>query len=316
MEVVMIRSILSLLAASLFLFASPLHAQSRTWVSGVGDDMYPCSRTAPCKTFAGAILKTSPGGEIDVLDSGGFGTVTITKSITIDGSLGPMASILSANTTGVVVNGASIVVTLRNLTINGVGNVAGNVIGNGIRIVQAGAVNIDNVVIENFSGSVTNGRGVAIETSANVKVNIQDSKFYNLTNFAIHSNPTAGNVILWVDGATIARGGTTAIQLRQFTTASINRTSVTGHNPGAAVALELSSVVAHISNCFFANNAYGVYSGNGGAPVARLYGTVITGSAVAGLDFTGGGQILSYGNNGIRGNSGNEAPSALATGTQ
>src|SRR6476661_2836392 len=64
--------------------SSLAHAQAtRTWVSGVGDDANPCSRTAPCKTFAGAISKTAPGGEINVLDPGGFGAVTITKSITI-----------------------------------------------------------------------------------------------------------------------------------------------------------------------------------------------------------------------------------------
>jgi hypothetical protein len=69
------------------LYAAPAQAQAtRTWVSGVGDDANPCSRTAPCKTFAGAISKTAPGGEIDALDPGGFGALTITKSITIDGA--------------------------------------------------------------------------------------------------------------------------------------------------------------------------------------------------------------------------------------
>jgi hypothetical protein len=64
------------------LFSVPANAQAtRTWVSGVGDDANPCSRTAPCKTFAGAISKTAAGGEINVLDPGGFGAVTITKSI-------------------------------------------------------------------------------------------------------------------------------------------------------------------------------------------------------------------------------------------
>src|SRR6187399_2655191 len=70
---------------------------SRTWVSGVGDDLNPCSRTAPCKTFAGAISKTAAGGEIDCLDAGGFGAVTITKSITMD--CGYTGGILSAGTT-------------------------------------------------------------------------------------------------------------------------------------------------------------------------------------------------------------------------
>ena len=68
------------------LFAGEVHAQAtRTWVSGVGDDVNPCSRTAPCKTFAGAISKTAAGGEISVLDPGGYGAVTIAKSITIGG---------------------------------------------------------------------------------------------------------------------------------------------------------------------------------------------------------------------------------------
>src|SRR4051812_49999341 len=72
-------------ALSLLLFAAPARAQAtRTWVSGVGDDVNPCSRTAPCKTFAGAISVTAAGGEINALDPGGFGAVTITKAITID----------------------------------------------------------------------------------------------------------------------------------------------------------------------------------------------------------------------------------------
>src|SRR5579864_8705766 len=80
-----------------------MNAQAtRTWVSGVGDDANPCSRTAPCKTFAGAISKTAPGGEINVLDPGGFGAVTITKSITISSS-GFEAGVLVSGTNGIVV---------------------------------------------------------------------------------------------------------------------------------------------------------------------------------------------------------------------
>ena len=94
---------------------------TRTWVSGVGDDVNPCSRTAPCKTFAGAISKTAAGGEINALDSGGFGAVTITKAITIDGG-SESAGVLGAGTNGVIVNaGPNDVVILRHLDINGVG---------------------------------------------------------------------------------------------------------------------------------------------------------------------------------------------------
>src|SRR6201988_543245 len=106
--------ILRLLAFTLLCCPALLHAQaSRTWVSGVGDDANPCSRTAPCKTFAGAISKTATLGYINVLDPGGFGAVTITKSITIDG--GPFKpGILASLTTGIIVNAAGANVVLRN----------------------------------------------------------------------------------------------------------------------------------------------------------------------------------------------------------
>src|SRR5713226_10487695 len=99
------RSVLSCFAAaSLILVTGTAFAQaSRTWVSGVGDDVNPCSRTAPCKTWAGAISKTAPGGEIDALDPGGFGGVTITKSITLDGS-GTFASILVSGSNAININ--------------------------------------------------------------------------------------------------------------------------------------------------------------------------------------------------------------------
>src|SRR5262249_53134171 len=109
---------------------------SRTWVSGVGDDVNPCSRTAPCKTWAGAISKTAPGGEIDALDPAGFGAVTITKAITLDGGGGQVASVLVAGTNGIVVQaGASDVVIIRNIRINGIAG-SGNGGINGIRFLS------------------------------------------------------------------------------------------------------------------------------------------------------------------------------------
>jgi hypothetical protein len=103
-------------------FVSPASAQAtRTWVSGVGDDANPCSRTAPCKTFAGAISKTAAAGEINVLDPGGFGTVTITKSITIR-SDHIEAGVAAAGTTGINVSaGATDTVVLEGLDIDGAG---------------------------------------------------------------------------------------------------------------------------------------------------------------------------------------------------
>src|SRR6201998_3526915 len=108
-------------AVTMLLVGSPAYAQAtRTWVSGVGDDANPCSRTAPCKTFAGAISKTAASGEINVLDPGGFGGVTITKSITIS-SESFEGGVLVSGTNGIVINGAGVVVVLRGLDIEGLG---------------------------------------------------------------------------------------------------------------------------------------------------------------------------------------------------
>ncbi len=116
---------------------------------GRGRRREPLSRTAPCKTFAGAISKTAAGGEIDALDPGGFGTLTVTKAVTIDGGGGQVASVLASGTIGFNINaGANDTVTLRNLRINGAGTTLGT---KGMNILNAGTVEVQNCVIENFS---------------------------------------------------------------------------------------------------------------------------------------------------------------------
>lgn len=303
----MLRYFLAILLMS---FATGAYAQAtRTWVSGVGDDANPCSRTAPCKTFAGAISKTATGGEINVIDSGGFGSINITKSITIDGA-GAHASILAANVNGVIVNGPSITVNLRNLSING----ANTTTGNGIRILQASGVNLDNVNIMNFAGTGTNGRAINIETSTNgVRVNVTNSSLYNMENHAINAAPTGGSVILVVDNVSIARGALSAVNLVQLTTASINRSALTNNRNAAAVRLELSNNTATISNSLLANNAAGITLATvGQTPSVFLYGSTITGNTTAGLQL-GSGTVTSLGNNIIRGNAGNQAPSSTIT---
>src|SRR5947209_5903555 len=147
--------------------ATATQAQAtRTWVSGVGDDVNPCSRTAPCKTFAGAISKTADKGEIDCLDPGGFGTVTITKNITIEGQ-GTLGSILAAGTNGVNVNDSAtatpetIIVALRNLSIQGAGS--GFV---GINFTHGKAVHVENCVISGFRGNGGNSHGIFANLTA------------------------------------------------------------------------------------------------------------------------------------------------------
>ena len=167
---------------------------TRTWVSGVGDDANPCSRTAPCKTFAGAISKTATGGEINCLDPGGFGALTITKSIKID--CGFTGGILAATVNGIIVNaGATSDVIIRNLEIHGA--LSGGSVGiNGIRYLAGRSVHLENMHISGFStncvdvqtgasaGQITlhhvflescGTNGLNLATTANVQINAQVS---------------------------------------------------------------------------------------------------------------------------------------------
>ena len=161
--------------------ASPAFGQAtRTWVTGAGgSDANPCSRTAPCQTFAGAISKTFINGEINVIDSGGFGTVTITKSVTIDGA-GHHASILASGTNGINIRipegpfDPQRRVVLRNLAINGTGasGMVGTATGlNGINVIAEGAstIELENVRIGNFT---QNGIRVAADASSPAQLNM------------------------------------------------------------------------------------------------------------------------------------------------
>ena len=138
---------------------------TRTWVSGLGDDVNPCSRMAPCKTIAGAISKTAVGGEINILDPGGFGAVTITKSITIDGG-GIGGSILSSGTNGIIINAPEGTVTIRNFSINGAGTTLGV---NGIKVVAVKKMIVEHCFLSNFSGN-----GIDINSTVATDVMIND----------------------------------------------------------------------------------------------------------------------------------------------
>jgi parallel beta helix pectate lyase-like protein len=223
---------LAVLATTLafFLPAAPAFAQAtRTWVSGVGDDANPCSRTAPCKTFAGAISKTAPLGEINVLDPGGFGAVTITKSITIR-SDHIEAGVLVSGTNGIVINvAATDKVIIEGLDIDGIGTGL-----NGINIIGTGHIIIRNCSIRNFTQNGINVAGTlnaqaVVENSLVVSNNgglnlqgiggvansavIQNSVFHNNTAFATQLvSPStlllAGSSLIGSPSSIINTGGT------------------------------------------------------------------------------------------------------------
>jgi hypothetical protein len=185
---------LAVIATFLLAFASVAQAQAtRTWVSGVGDDANPCSRTAPCKTFAGAISKTADKGEIDALDPGGFGAVTITKNITIDGTFGAgFGSILASGTSGVIINAANIEVILRHLSINGASTTAGS----GVRWLNGKALTVEECFIFGFTGTGTVGRGISTELAVNgSRLLVRNTNITNCTTGIRVTTSAGGGVV-------------------------------------------------------------------------------------------------------------------------
>lgn len=212
-------------------------AQTRTWVSGVGDDANPCSRTAPCKTFAGAISKTAAGGEISVLDPGGFGAVTITKSITLNGD-GTLASILGSGTNAININSASAIVTLRNLSLNGAGTGL-----TGINVMASAAVIVDHVTISGFHAAL------ATQATNTGNVTMIDSTITQNSDFGIHA--IGGSIS--VENSTLTNNGV-AVQAETGTTIRLSNNAVYNNLTGFGCG---SGTLASAGNNRKGNNAGG-----------------------------------------------------------
>jgi hypothetical protein len=318
-------------AALLLGLSSVASAQAtRTWVSGVGDDLNPCSRTAPCKTFAGAISKTAAGGEIDALDPGGFGAVTITKSITIDGSAGNVGSILASATNAINISGAGIKVTLKNLSINGAGASLGLI---GVRVLEAAEVTLHNVTIENFSQE---GIRIAPTTSALVKV-VLDGVSVQRTQFGLRSQPGAGtSADISVARSHFSNNSAAGIRVDDrtsiaMTDATLNGNATVGFNAvglvaGGTVDAALTRVVSSHNgvNAFVAqsqvatsrvslslNESVAAFSGSDGVFASgadaqiRMTGNKVLDNGGIGINAAGGSHINSGGGNV---NAGNSAP--------
>jgi len=176
--------------AALAFQAAPASAQAtRTWISGVGDDVNPCSRTAPCKTFAGAISKTAAGGEINCIDPGGFGAVTITKSITLRCDQ-VESGVLVAGTSGIVINaGASDKIVIDGLDIEGIGSVGNST--NGINIISARDVVVRNTSIRGFTNASA-GNGILVNGANQIALTVEHSFIFN-NNVGILVSSSGGN---------------------------------------------------------------------------------------------------------------------------
>jgi len=294
------KTSLTLVTTSLvfFLQAAPVHAQaSRTWVSGVGDDANPCSRTAPCKTFPGAISKTAVNGEINCLDPGGFGAVTITKSITID-CHEVFASILNAGTNGINIPFDSFAQTdvrktvrLRNLNLNGVNTGLIGIRITGGAIITGGAVFIEDCLIDgNFGGAA---RGISEERTGGGELFISNTTVRNMGQTGIQVNPGGGAVaglrINAVFDNIRVENANFGVAIGNNGRAMINRSVFAGHSQGGIEAEgPLAAVQVDVSNSVSSNNGTGVQNGGGTATI-RLSNNDIVFNGTA---FTGATQSV------------------------
>lgn len=271
------KKIYFLALISLFSLNIAFGQATRTWVSGVGDDANPCSRTAPCKTFAGAISKTAAGGEISVLDPGGFGAVTITKAITINGD-GTLAGILAAGTNGIIINaGANDVITIRSVSINGAGTGL-----NGIRHLAGGEVHIENCTIEGF---ITSGVDVSLGASGFLSIKKSTISTISGTGVGVKATTTTGTANVMIDNVYIQG----------------NPTGVQGN----------ANSVINIDNSDISNNTTGILS-NSATNIIRVSNTSIFNNTT-GVSNASTGSIFSFGNNRIAGNTSNSPMSVLST---
>jgi hypothetical protein len=299
------RHTLQLLAILVFSLACVSLAQAqatRTWVSGVGDDVNPCSRTAPCKTFAGAISKTAAAGEIDALDPGGFGTVTITKSLTIDGA-GTLASILSAGTNGVNVNVANTdTVILRNISINGVGTGI-----NGINWFNNGG----NLIVENVEIERVTGSGIFMNLTNNGNLRVVNSRINNCgstdnTDAAIRITTTFGTAKATIDGTSMT-GNRVGVNVGDRAQVFVRDSVASGYQAtGLPVGFNISgstSSTMFLEGCTSAHNNSGVRGlGTAGLEQVFLSNCDIYDNNNAGVNMASFTQAVSYQNNRITGN--------------
>lgn len=291
------RFALLTLAVGLFLpvlASAPAHAQAtRTWVSGVGDDANPCSRTAPCKTFAGAISKTAAAGEINCLDPGGFGAVTITKSMTISCEAGTAGVLVSGTNAIIFVGAATDYLFLKGLDIEGFGTGLSGIVFN-----SGAFLHVEDCVIRHFTAA-----GILIQPNANAGFEINRTTVFNngngSTGAGIRIAPSAGTTKGVIERtvadrnvfgiAADASNGSVSVSVRESTmTGSLLSGIISVGGTGTANVMMLHTVAS--------NNTTGIQNAGG-------LSTVRVGQSVISANTTGvSGTVTSYGNNQLDGN--------------
>ncbi|MFA4928318.1 MAG: hypothetical protein WC558_07365 [Patulibacter sp.] len=260
-------------------------AQStRTFVASYGDDAQPCSRTAPCRTFATAFDRTATNGEINVIDTGSYGPITITRSMKLRGR-GTIAGVIVNAGSAITVNaGASDRVMISGLDINGL--TTGT---NGIRVLQAGKVTVDDVQIFGFTFA-----GVAFQpANAGARLAVTRSTFYDNRS---STGATGSAIVVEPTGVGTAR-------------ATVSRTEMHHNDFGVAASGTTQEAVVNVSRSTISDSVAGIFSSGAGALV-RISSTDVLDSQF-GLFSGSGGQVISSGNNNINGNAINGTPTSI-----
>jgi hypothetical protein len=289
----------NILLAALLVVPATVQAQAtRTWVSGVGDDVNPCSRTAPCKTFAGAISKTASGGVIDALDPGGYGALTITKPITLEGN-GTLASMLSSGTNGVIVNitsGTNRDVVLRNILIDGSGTTLGI---NGIRFIAGDSLTVENCSIEQFSG-----QGIDFEPNTLARLLVQGTTITQAGGAGILVKPATGGIArVSIFDSSIHKNATGVLGQDTFgaSNVSIFRSRVSQNTVDGVFAQSTtaSSVTIVLDGNEVGHNASIGIRNSGANAFTRVANTLIEGNGTS--VSAASGELCTYGNNRVTG---------------
>jgi hypothetical protein len=297
------RFTLSILTSIIFIFALAVVTQAqatRTWVSGVGDDVNPCSRTAPCKTYAGAISKTAKDGEISTLDPGGFGTLTITKSITVNGGgagqgYGSVLSALAPQ--GFLVNitdPADIRKTVRLnwLDINGASSGT-----DGVRMIAGLALHIENT---NIDGLVGDGVDINVPTGV-AEVYMKNVSIRNCVGDGARFNSTGGLILATLENVQLNNMGSDGVEASARSRVTLRNCMISTMSAGAGVhTTGTADVEATIDSTTLTYSLSAVRVDIG---TARVSNSVITGNS-NGLH-NAGGTLKTFGTNKIDGNTSN-----------
>jgi hypothetical protein len=301
-----VRFTLNMVAVAVFMLtvSSMANAQAtRTWVSGVGDDVNPCSRTAPCKTYAGAISKTAKDGEISTLDPGGFGTVTITKSITINGTPGAgYGSILSALAPqGVLINITDAADVRKTVRLNWLDINGASTGTNGVRFIAGNALHIENCVLDGFTDS-----GVNLNASSQAvnQLHMRNVSIRNVANGVNIANTSTNATQMSLDNVSISKASSNCLNAGNGSRGQVANSffsSCTNAGINATQSTSATDIAVNDS----AITASGTGIATGASTHVRIARVVITGNGNA---LGTGGSVDTGGNNTIMGNGVNQDP--------